>query len=147
MSKLSPFCRAWLSAVGISFSAAIALAEVTVPEPAAMAEAERVIVTGSYIPTAEELGPNPVLTINRELIEKSGERTTEELLRNLTVANANGLPVSSHVFVGAATISGPYFDFAARFRYQRNPRADRRPSRRSLWNGSRQQWHTVIRRP
>jgi len=78
-----------------------------VPEEAATAEAERVIVTGSYIPTAEEVGPNPVLIINRELIEKSGERTTEELLRNLTVANANGLSVSSHVFVGAATIPGP----------------------------------------
>ena len=41
------------------------------------AETERVIVTGSNIPTAEEVGPNPVLTINRDLIEKGGERTTE----------------------------------------------------------------------
>src|ERR1043166_4347408 len=37
------------------------------------AEAERVIVIGSNIPTAEEVGPNPVLALNRDLIEKSGE--------------------------------------------------------------------------
>ena len=34
------------------------------------AEAERVIVTGSNIPTAEEVGPIPVLALNRDLIEK-----------------------------------------------------------------------------
>src|SRR6266568_1743134 len=54
--------------------------------PPTTAEAERVIVTGSNIPTAEEVGPNPVLTINRDFIEKSGERTAEELIRNTTVA-------------------------------------------------------------
>jgi iron complex outermembrane receptor protein len=54
----------------------------------AQVEVERVIVTGSNIPTAEEVGPNPVLTINRDLIEKSGERTAEELIRNTTVAGA-----------------------------------------------------------
>src|SRR3954465_13280178 len=47
------------------------------------AEAERVIVTGSNIPTAEEVGPNPVLALNRDLINKSGERQAAELLRNL----------------------------------------------------------------
>ena len=82
------------------------------------ATAERVIVTGSNIPTAEEVGPNPVLTVNRELIEKSGERTSEELLRNLPVANANGVPVSnnengSNSAVGAATIALRGFDSRA----------------------------------
>ena len=53
------------------------------PAPAeANAEAERVIVTGSNIPTAEEVGPNPVDIITRDRIEKSGERTAEELIRN-----------------------------------------------------------------
>src|SRR5205823_10801818 len=37
------------------------------PAPAT-AEAERVIVTGSNIPTAEEVGPNPVDTYNRDSI-------------------------------------------------------------------------------
>src|SRR5205814_3967063 len=60
------------------------------------AEAERVIVTGSNIPSAEEVGPNPVLALNRDLIEKSGERQAAELLRDLPVANANGVPVSNN---------------------------------------------------
>src|SRR3954466_8148790 len=51
------------------------------------AEAERVIVTGSNIPTAEEVGPNPVLALNRDLIEKSGERQAAELLCDLPIAN------------------------------------------------------------
>ena len=39
--------------------------------PQAAAETERIIVTGSNIPTAQEVGPNPVLNINRDLINKS----------------------------------------------------------------------------
>src|SRR5438045_2433481 len=60
------------------------------------AEAERVIVTGSNIPTAEEVGPNPVLALNRDLIDKSGERQAAELLRDLPIANANGVPISNN---------------------------------------------------
>jgi iron complex outermembrane recepter protein len=82
----------------------------------ATAEAERVIVTGSNIPTAEEVGPNPVLNINRDLINKSGERNAEELLRNLPVANANGVPISNNATgftPGAASISLRGFDPSA----------------------------------
>src|SRR5919202_3997000 len=46
----------------------------------ASAEVERVIVTGSNIPTAEEVGPNPVFSLNRDLINKSGSGTTAEQL-------------------------------------------------------------------
>ncbi|MEY2496130.1 MAG: iron complex outerrane recepter protein [Verrucomicrobiota bacterium] len=79
---------------------------------------ERVIVTGSAIPTAGEVGPNPVLNVTRDLINKSGERNTEELLRNLPVANANGVAVSnnengSNTAVGAATIALRGFDARA----------------------------------
>ena len=42
------------------------------PATGATAEAERVIVTGSNIPTAEEVGPNPVTTLNRDYIQKTG---------------------------------------------------------------------------
>lgn len=82
------------------------------------AATERVIVTGSAIPTAGEVGPNPVLNINREMINKSGERNTEELLRNTPAANANGVPVSnnengSNTAVGAATIALRGFDARA----------------------------------
>src|SRR6476619_7889048 len=78
------------------------------PAPGAATEAERVIVTGSNIPTAEEVGPNPVLAINRDLIEKSGERQAAELLRDLPVANANGVPISNNstgFTPGAASVS------------------------------------------
>ena len=82
------------------------------------ATTERVFVTGSAIPTAAEVGPNPVLHVTRDLINKSGERNTEELLRNLTVSNANGVPVSnnengSNTAVGAASIALRGFDARA----------------------------------
>ncbi len=72
------------------------------PSPAAnqpagaTAEAERIIVTGSNIPTAQEVGPNPVLNINRDLINKSGERTAEQLIKSLPVANGGGVPISNN---------------------------------------------------
>src|SRR2546423_9627457 len=59
-------------------------------------QAEPVIVTGSNIPTAAEVGPNPVQLIDRYTIEKSGEGNTEELLRVTAVANANGVPTSGN---------------------------------------------------
>ena len=72
-------------------------ASTTAPQTAGTAaEAERIIVTGSNIPTAQEVGPNPVLNINRDLINKSSERTAEELIKNLPVANGGGVPVSNN---------------------------------------------------
>jgi len=60
-----------------------ALAQLTAPSPAAIAEVERVIVTGSNIPTAEEVGPNPVDTYRPSDIEKLGIRNSTDLLTNL----------------------------------------------------------------
>ena len=84
------------------------------PAPAeANAEAERVIVTGSNIPTAQEVGPNPVDILTRDRIDKAGERTTEELVRNLTVAGPNGVPASNNgagFTPGASSISLRGFD-------------------------------------
>jgi outer membrane receptor protein involved in Fe transport len=112
--KQPSICRTWSGAAGISlFRASIAFAQETAPEPTAMPEAERVIVTGSNIPSANEVGPNPVLMINRDLIEKSGERTTEELIRNLAVAGPNGVPASNNgagFTPGASSISLRGFD-------------------------------------
>ena len=87
------------------------------PAPAT-AEAERVIVTGSNIPTAEEVGPNPVLDFNRDNINKSGEHTTEQFLLSLPVVNANVVPISnnengSNTAVGAATVALRGFDARA----------------------------------
>src|SRR5437762_6231305 len=70
------------------------------PAPAAApgaAEVERVIVTGSNIPTAEEVGPNPVFSLNRDLSDKSGAgTTTEQLLQRLPVVNGTNIPVNNN---------------------------------------------------
>jgi len=47
------------------------------------AEAERVIITGSNIPTAQEVGPNPVDTYRPEDLEKLGVRNATDLLTKL----------------------------------------------------------------
>jgi iron complex outermembrane receptor protein len=66
------------------------------PAPGA-AEVERVIVTGSNIPTAEEVGPNPVFNLNRDLINKSGQgTTTEQLLKTQPVMSASSVPVQNN---------------------------------------------------
>src|SRR5436190_7808538 len=66
------------------------------PAPAA-AEVERVIVTGSNIPTAEEVGPNPVFSLNRDLINKSGSgTTTEQLFKTQPVMSASNVPVQNN---------------------------------------------------
>ncbi len=61
----------------------VALAQVTAPSPSGIAEVERVIVTGSNIPTAEEVGPNPVDTYRPADLEKLGVRNSTDLLTNL----------------------------------------------------------------
>src|SRR6516225_5478865 len=53
------------------------------PAPSGTAEVERVIVTGSNIPAAEEVGPNPVDTYRPADLEKLGVRTATDLLTNL----------------------------------------------------------------
>jgi iron complex outermembrane recepter protein len=82
------------------------------------AEVERVIVTGSNIPTAETVGPNPVDTYNRDNMNESGRITTEQFLQSLPIANANIIPISnnengSNTAVGAATIALRGFDARA----------------------------------
>jgi iron complex outermembrane receptor protein len=66
------------------FLPSVTFAQLPAPAPAAAsavgeAEAERVIVTGSNIPTAEETGPNPVDTYRPADIEKLGIRNATDL--------------------------------------------------------------------
>jgi iron complex outermembrane receptor protein len=62
-----------------------AVAQNPSPSPGTPIEetAERVIVTGSNIPTAEETGPNPVDTYRPSDIEKLGIRNTTDLMTQL----------------------------------------------------------------
>src|SRR2546430_2439719 len=61
----------------------ISVANAFAQERAGIAEVERVIVTGSNIPTAEETGPNPVDTYRVQDIEKLGVRNATDLLVRL----------------------------------------------------------------
>src|SRR5207302_9159994 len=85
------------------------------PAPGA-AEVERVIVTGSNIPTAEEVGANPVFSLNRDLMNKSGQGgTTESLLKSQPVFGASSVPVQNNSTgqggpAGTASISLRGFD-------------------------------------
>jgi iron complex outermembrane receptor protein len=89
---------ALVASVGFPFIVASnAFAQAPPPPPAPAAEVERVIVTGSLIPTAEEVGPNPVFSINRDLINKSGAgTTTEQLLQRQPVIGGSNIPVQNN---------------------------------------------------
>src|SRR5712692_12100264 len=85
------------------------------PAPGGQAEVERVIVTGSNIPTAEEVGPNPVFSLNRDLIGKSGQSTVEQILKSQPVMGASSVPVMNNSTsqggpAGTASISLRGFD-------------------------------------
>jgi hypothetical protein len=74
---------AFVAAVGVTLLIARRVsAQAVVPTQVttgAVAEVERVIVTGSNIPTAEETGPNPVDTYRPADIEKLGIRNATDL--------------------------------------------------------------------
>src|SRR5262245_3261837 len=70
------FRRALAAIIG---SFLISVANAFAQEGAGVAEVERVIVTGSNIPTAEETGPNPVDTYRPADIEKLGIRNAQDL--------------------------------------------------------------------
>ncbi len=93
LSVIRPALRqtAFIAVIGVSLctapnvpAQAIVPAVLASPPPAqvttgATAEVERVIVTGSNIPTAEETGPNPVDTYRPADIEKLGIRNATDL--------------------------------------------------------------------
>src|SRR6266404_7942288 len=74
------------TAVGLpALLASNVFAQNPTPPPSAPSEAiaERVIVTGSNIPSAEETGPNPVDTYRAEDIQKLGVHNATDLLTKL----------------------------------------------------------------
>jgi outer membrane receptor protein involved in Fe transport len=68
-------CTAFIAAAGCF----VVLAANAFAQEAGVAELERVIVTGSNIPTAQEVGPNPVDTYRPADIEKLGIRNATDL--------------------------------------------------------------------
>src|SRR3989449_6848663 len=61
------------------------------PPPGGAAEVERVVVTGSNIPTAEETGPNPVDTYRPQDIEKLGIRNATDLQEFIPQETGGGM--------------------------------------------------------
>src|SRR6478752_5566691 len=78
------FRTALAAVVGIPLVlAGSAYAQNPTPAPAAEATTERVIVTGSYIPTAETESALPVTVYTAEVLKKQGANTPVEGLRQL----------------------------------------------------------------
>src|SRR5213595_2549350 len=82
--RVAPLASIGSGVAGLIF-ASNAIAQLPAPAvpppggPAPTAEVERVVVTGSNIPTAEETGPNPVDTYRPQDIEKLGIRNATDL--------------------------------------------------------------------
>src|SRR5213592_402313 len=70
----------WVAVLSVSIASG---QNPSLPPAPGTAEVERVIVTGSNIPTAEETGPNPVDTYRPSDIEKLGIRNSTDFLTNL----------------------------------------------------------------
>src|SRR4029450_8717287 len=85
LNKLGFLGAALVASVGFPLIfASSAFAQLPAPAvpgmtPAPSAEVERVSVTGSNIPTAEETGPNPVDTYRPHDIERLGIRNAQDL--------------------------------------------------------------------
>jgi iron complex outermembrane receptor protein len=78
------------------------------PATAAAAEAERVIVTGSNIPTAEEVTAAPVDTLNTQEINRSGSQEVLTVLqkRNPSFTGAGNLGTTNANIASGGTLGG-----------------------------------------
>jgi iron complex outermembrane recepter protein len=74
--------------------ASITFAQETSPTPSpdrSGVTIEEVVVTGSNIPTSEEVGPNPVDTYRREDITRLGVRSATDLIQKLPAATGSAI--------------------------------------------------------
>lgn len=95
-------------ALGASIAGAVAQDTTATDTATGTATLDTMLVTGSNIPTSEEVGPLPVKTISREEIQRSAYRTAAEIIKNQPVANAGGVPISNNATgftPGATSIS------------------------------------------
>src|SRR5882724_5209699 len=84
-----------------------ALAQDIAPTPQTAVQAsaitEEVIVTGSNIPTAEEVGPQPVDTYRKVDIERLGVRSATDLVQKLPVATGPSINENINTIGGGQT--------------------------------------------
>ena len=82
----SPLCVVYAVVFLLFWAGASSASAQDAPAAKPEAEAERVIVTGSNIPTAEEVGPNPVDTYRRDDITRMGVRSSTDFVQKLPAA-------------------------------------------------------------
>jgi iron complex outermembrane receptor protein len=94
----------WLLALSSSV-VAVAQEPTSTPQTAGQSAATmvEVIVTGSNIPTAEEVGPQPVDTYRRADIERLGIRSATDLVQKLPVATGSSINENVNTFGGGQT--------------------------------------------
>ncbi len=93
-------------------------------ETPVFAEDEPVIATGTPIPMAEEVGPNPVLGINRDLIDGSGGRSANGLALAKSSSAAPNAMMSYQTAPAPPPLAGRYrhdFDTAEYGHIEENP--------------------------
>ena len=99
MKKFAGTGRCFAPIVGVLAPVLVALAQDVTPTPQSadqpVATVVEVIVTGSNIPTAEEVGPQPVDTYRRVDIERLGVRSATDLVQKLPAAS--GLSINENL--------------------------------------------------
>src|SRR5437016_6679539 len=107
MKKFAGTGRCLAPIVGVFAPLLVALAQdvAPTPQPAGqrVATAVEVIVTGSNIPTAEEVGPQPVDTYRRVDLERLGVRSATDLVQKLPIAIGSGFNENVNTFGGGQT--------------------------------------------
>src|SRR5436305_3369099 len=102
MKKLAGTGRCLAPIVGVFAPLLVALAEDVAPTPQpdgqSVATAVEVIVTGSTIPTSEEVGPQPVDTYRRDDIFRLGVRSATDFVQKLPAVNGASLNENLNVF-------------------------------------------------
>jgi hypothetical protein len=79
----------FLLSASITFGQETSLAPQTTGQPGVTIE--EVVVTGSNIPTSEEVGPNPVDTYRKEDITRLGVRSATDLIQKLPAATGSAI--------------------------------------------------------
>src|SRR5437867_5506384 len=107
MKKLAGTGRCLAPIVGVFAPLLVALAEDVAPTPQpdgqSVATAVEVIVTGSNIPTAEEVGPQPVDTYRKIDIERLGVRSATDFVQKLPVATGPSINENTNTIGGGQT--------------------------------------------
>jgi iron complex outermembrane recepter protein len=103
MKKFAGSGRFLASIAGVCGPVLIAFGQDITPTPTAqtgqpVATTVEVIVTGSNIPTAEEVGPNPVDTFSRNDISRLGVHSATDFVQKLPIVNGPSISDSINVF-------------------------------------------------